>query len=154
MASEYSITIQIAPPSLSPSFSPSPGHVAVIINTPTTQTYAGFGPNPKDQWAPAYSENPLFDVQIVPRDASPIIGTHSDPNYANVFSHPDYSTFTIPVAKEQVDAALAEIARLGLSHGSYNFGFGSINVCSSIINHILTAAGIDRVTCTPDCPRL
>ena len=41
MPERYSLTIQVANPSISPG---SPGHVAVVLNEPSSQTYAGFGP--------------------------------------------------------------------------------------------------------------
>jgi hypothetical protein len=70
MAGPYSITIQVAYPSLFPF---SPGHVAVVVNTPDEQVYAGFGPANHDasnlggMWAPGQ-----FDVQTVPRGVEPM----------------------------------------------------------------------------------
>jgi hypothetical protein len=103
MASEYSLTIQIAPPSSNPF---SPGHAAVVINTPTGQTYAGFGPNRADQWIRgAYSQLGQFDVQRVDPGVSPRIGTDASPDYSNVFDHKEYSTFTIPISEAQARSA-------------------------------------------------
>lgn len=45
MAHRNSLTIQLADPSLSEQ---SPGHAAVVVNTPNEQTYAGFGPASHD----------------------------------------------------------------------------------------------------------
>lgn len=145
MASEHSITIQVAPASASPF---SPGHVAIVINTPAESTYAGFGPNPADSYYSrgAYSASGQFDVQKISRDVSPKIATSTEKNFSTVLDHNHYSTFTIAVSKKQVDAALAEIAKLGVTHGSYVM---PLNVCSTTVNRILEAANLPKVAVDP-----
>lgn len=144
MASEHSLTIQIAPPSSDPF---SPGHAAVVINTPTGQTYAGFGPNRADRWLRgAYSHLGQFDVQRVDPGVSPRVGTDANPDYSNVFDHKEYSTFTIPISEAQASAALAETNKLASGHGSYLVPW---NVCSTVVDQIMQAAGLGHLFVNP-----
>jgi hypothetical protein len=66
MAPRYSMTIQLADPSVSDRS--VGGHAAVIINTPDGQTYAGFGPGSYD-WKSLFGawSSPRF----TPQTASP-----------------------------------------------------------------------------------
>jgi len=63
MASAYSITIQVADNSFFPF---SPGHVALVLNTPDEQTYSGFGPlKDGSQWIGGFYAYGKYDVQHV-----------------------------------------------------------------------------------------
>ena len=65
MASRYSLTIQLAEPSMADG---SPGHAAAIVNTPSGQTYAGLGPanhgwsSLKGAWSPRWTSNSCSQV--------------------------------------------------------------------------------------------
>jgi len=137
MASRYSLTIQLAEPSMADG---SPGHAAAIVNTPRGQTYAGLGPANHD-WSSlkgAWS-TPKFAPQTVPPGEVPEGYTDPD-NFNTVFGHSAYATHTIPVSEEQAHAALAEIDRIRSEGNNYNI-FNK-NVCTAIVSRILEAAGI------------
>ena len=137
MASRYSLTIQLAEPSMADG---SPGHAAAIVNTPSGQTYAGLGPanhgwsSLKGAWSP-----PRFAPQTVPPGEVP--HGYTDPNNFNtVFGHSAYATHTIPLSEQQASAALAEIERIRSEGNNYNV-FNK-NVCTAIVNRILEAAHV------------
>jgi len=124
MAARHSLTIQISP-SL-------PGHAAVVVNEPSKQTYAGFGPQRHHSpWS-----NGKFDVHSVQSGDTP------PSDFSSVIGDGQYKTFTIPVTAEQAARALAEIERIRNSNQSYNV-FNS-NVCTTIVNQILEASGLGR----------
>jgi hypothetical protein len=124
MASRYSLTVQI-----NPSF---PGHAAIVVNEPDRQTYAGFGPQRHGSpWS-----YPKFDVNSVDRGNAP-------PNdFSSAAGGGQYKTYTIPVTEAQAQQALKEIERLRSSVGNYNIGNG--NVCTTIVNKVMEAAGFGR----------
>jgi hypothetical protein len=132
MASRHSLTIQLADPSLGDL---SPGHAAVVINTPDGQTYAGLGPA---HHGLPYSP-PSFVPQTVPAGVLP--PDASNPlNYSTVFGHNSYKTFTIPVSESAAAKALAEVRRMEASGDYYNL-FNS-KYCTLTVNRILDAAGL------------
>ena len=123
MATRHSITIQIEPGLL--------GHAAVVVNEPDRQTYAGFGPQVRHApWS-----DPKFDIHSVKRGETP-------PNdFSSAAGSGEYKTFTIPITEAQAQAALKEIENLRTSVGNYNAFDG--NVCTSIVNRVMQAAGLD-----------
>jgi hypothetical protein len=124
MAPRHSLTIQINP-SL-------PGHAAVVVNEPSRQTYAGFGPQRHySPWS-----NGKFDVHSVQGGDTP------PSDFSSVVGEGQYKTFTIPVTEEQTARALAEIDRIRNSNQNYN-AFDA-NVCTTIVNQILEASGLGR----------
>jgi hypothetical protein len=124
MAARQSLTIQINP-SL-------PGHAAVVVNQPSRQTYAGFGPQRHHSpWS-----NGRFDVHSVRSGEAP------PSDFSSVVGEGQYKTFTIPVTEEQAAKALAEIERIRNSNQSYNV-FDE-NVCTTMVNQILQASGLGR----------
>ncbi|XUM22258.1 hypothetical protein ACRAVF_01105 [Bradyrhizobium oligotrophicum S58] len=127
MASRYSLTVQINP-SL-------PGHAAIVVNEPGRQTFAGFGP--KTHLAP-WSKG-QFDVHTLPAGETP------PPDFSSVIGDGHYQSFTVPVTREQAASALAEIGRLRGAGERYN-GLNSFspNVCTTILNRIMEAAGLGR----------
>jgi hypothetical protein len=139
MASRYSMTVQFAEPSAADR---SPGHAAVVVNTPDGQTYAGLGPANHDwrslggMWS-----LPRFEPQTVSPGKMP--PGFSDPqNFNTVFGHKSYATHTIPISEEQAKKALAEIERIRSSNQNYNVF--DANVCTTIVNQILEASGLGR----------
>lgn len=127
MASQHSLTIQLADPSLSPF---SPGHTALLINTPAGQTYAGFGSSNRWLW----SFPGKFDSYTVQPGETPAR------DFSNVFGHNSYATFTIPVSPAQAEAANAQVNRLKKSPGNYNLLYSEY--CTTIVNQIMEAAGL------------
>jgi hypothetical protein len=126
MASRYSLTIQVANPSFADK-SPG-GHLATVINTPSGQTYAGFGP--RNGWPLDSGKFDSYTVkpgEIPPRD------------YSNVFGHSSNATFTIPISEAQAAAASAEIKRIKQTDPYYILGY---NMCSTITNQLMQAAGL------------
>jgi hypothetical protein len=124
LAARRSITIQIEPGLI--------GHAAVVVNEPDRHTYAGFGP--KTHGAPwSYGR---FDVHSVERGKEP-------PNdFSSAAGAGQYQTYTIPITEAQAQQALKEIERLRTTAGNYNAGIG--NVCTTIVNRIMEAAGLGR----------
>jgi hypothetical protein len=132
MPDRYSLTIQVANPSISPG---SPGHVAVALTEPSGQTYAGFGP--KD------TGPPWFGARSFPGkfDAHPVQSGGTLPrDFSNVLGRNSYATFTIPVSESQANAARAEIDRINKSGENYDL-FDS-KTCTTIANRIMQAAGL------------
>src|SRR3954470_10954832 len=127
MASRHSLTVQI-----NPSF---PGHAAIVVSEPGRQTFAGFGPN--THLAP-WSKG-KFDVHTLPAGRTP------PPDFSSVIGDGHYHSFTVPVTQEQAASALAEIGRLRGAGETYN-GLNSFspNVCTTILNRIMEAAGLGR----------
>ncbi|MGJ4946426.1 hypothetical protein ACQR1W_38125 [Bradyrhizobium sp. HKCCYLS1011] len=124
MASRYSLTVQI-----NPNF---PGHAAVVVNEPSKQTYAGFGP--QRHYSPwSYGK---FDIHSL----SP--GEIPPPDFSSVIGQGQYKTFTVPITEQQATRALHEIERIHNANGNYNF-FDS-NICTTIVNRIAEAAGLGR----------
>jgi hypothetical protein len=117
MAARYSLTVQIAPPSL---HEQSPGHAAVTITTPDGQTYAGLGPAHYD-WSSlgGLRSSPSFEPETVPSGGIPPDAMNPK-NFSTVFSHGSYRTFTIPITEEQATNALAEIRRIESSGENYD----------------------------------
>jgi len=139
MASRYSMTIQFAEPSAADL---SPGHAAVVVNTPDGQTYAGLGPAHHD-WGSLGGmwSRPRFEPQTVSPGKTP--PGFSDPkNFNTVFGHQSYASHTIPISEEQAKRALAEIERIRESNQNYNVF--NANVCTTIVNQILEASGLGR----------
>lgn len=137
MAARYSLTIQLADRSVSDK---SPGHAAVVVNTPEGQTYAGLGPASHD-WKSLYGawSSPGFDPQTVSHGSTP--PRASDPlNYSTVSGHKTYSTFTIPVTEAQAEKALAEIRQI--KEAGENYNIFDRRYCTSIVNRIMKAAGL------------
>lgn len=127
MAGRYSLTIQVDP-SL-------PGHVALVINDPSGQTFAGFGPEHHH----SSRDKGKFDVHSVqPGEALPA-------DYSNVFGEGQYATFTIPISEAQARAAHNEINRIQGDVPEYNgrkiLAFDPM-VCTTIVNRITEAAGL------------
>jgi hypothetical protein len=123
MAGRYSLTIQVDPS--------TPGHVAAVINTPSDQSYAGFGPK-NEGWPVSPGQ---FDFHTVRPGETP------QRDYSNVLGRNSYATFTIPISESQAAAANAEIKRLGQQpFGEYNAFKGQ--VCSTAVGQIMQAAGL------------
>jgi hypothetical protein len=126
MAYRYSLTFQINPD--------LPGHAAVVVNQPDKQTYAGFGP----QHHRSSKDQGQFDVHTLQTGRMP------PPDYSSVVGDGQYKSYTIPITEEQSRKALSEIQRLRTSNEVYN---GRIlldpNVCTTIVNRIAEAAGLD-----------
>ena len=124
MAARHSITVQIEPGLI--------GHAAVVVNESGRQTYAGFGPQTRNApWS--YGK---FDVHSVERGKAP-------PNdFSSAAGVGQYQTYTIPITEAQAQQALREIQRLRSSAGNYN-AFDE-NVCTTIVNRIMDAAGLGR----------
>ena len=127
MASRYSLTLRI-----NPGF---PGHAAIVVTEPGQQTFAGFGP--KTHHAP-WSKG-QFDVHTLPAGETP------PPDFSSVIDDGNYQSFTVPVTWEQAASALAEIGRLRGAGETYN-GLNSFspNVCTTVLNRIMQAAGLGR----------
>ena len=89
----HSLTVQVNP-SL-------PGHVAVVVNEPSRQTYAGFGPEHHHR---IYDKG-QFDVHSVNSGATP------PQDYSSVAGDGQYATFTIPISEAQARAANEEIQK-------------------------------------------
>jgi hypothetical protein len=120
MASRYSLTIQVA----NPSFADRSlgGHLAAVINTPSGQTYAGFGPRNGRLWdSGKFDSYTVQPGEIPPRD------------YSNVFGHNSHATFTIPISEAQAAAANAEIKRI--KHDA--------NYAGGLLGRFAALAGID-----------
>ncbi len=94
MPGRHSLTVQVDP-SL-------PGHVAVVINTPAGQTYAGFGPE-RHRHA---SDRGRFDFHSVQP------GDTIERDYSNTLGGDPNATFTVPISEAQAKAAHAKSARL------------------------------------------
>ena len=137
MASRYSMTIQLADPSVSDA---SVGHAAVAINTPDGQTYAGFGPKNYD-WKSLFGlwSSPRFAPETVSPGQLPS-DFYSHDNFNTVFGHSSHTTHTIPISDEQAQKALAEIERIRSEGNNYNM-FNK-NVCTTVVNRIAKAAGL------------
>jgi hypothetical protein len=129
MASRHSLTIQVA----NPSFADRSlgGHLAAVINTPSGQTYAGFGPKNG-----RLLDSGKFDSYTVQRSEVP------PRDYSNVFGHNSYATFTIPISEAQAAAANAEIRRIKQADPDYILGY---NMCSTVINQLMQAAGLGDI---------
>jgi hypothetical protein len=122
MAARYSLTIQIAPG--------LPGHAAVVLNGPSGQTYAGFGPEHHHR---SYDEG-KFDAHTVrPGEAPP-------PDFSSVVGDGSYRTFTIPISEGQAKAAHQEIGMIQTERPWYNVW--NSRVCTTIVNRIAKAAGL------------
>lgn len=94
MGSGYSITIQVVPSYWSPDAAlPSPGHVAIVVNTPTEQTYVGFGPldHSWSSWGGTWGPG-KFDVQTVPVGTIP---TTAHDDFSNVYGLAGASYFRL-----------------------------------------------------------
>jgi hypothetical protein len=122
MPGRHSLTVQIDP-SL-------PGHVAVLINTPSGQTYAGFGP---EQHGSIYDRG-RFDVHSVQP------GDTIERDYSNTLGRGQSATYTVPITEAQARAGLEEIERIKKDVPWYN-GFMP-RVCSTIVSQIMGAAGL------------
>jgi hypothetical protein len=119
----FSLTIQVAPG--------LPGHVAAVLNEPTGQTYAGFGPE-HPHWP---SDEGKFDVHTVrPYGVPP-------PDHSTVVGDGPYKTFTIPISEEQARAAREEISKIQSESPSYDALSPDPRVCTTIVNRITKAAG-------------
>src|SRR5229473_3469426 len=94
MPGRHSLTVQVDP-SL-------PGHVAVVINSPAGQTYAGFGPEHHRH----ASDRGRFDVHSVQP------GDTIERDYSNTLGSDPNATFTVPISEAQAKAAHAEIERI------------------------------------------
>jgi hypothetical protein len=122
----HALTIQLKPDAI--------GHAAVTLSDPSGQTYAGFGP----RWHGAPVSPGQFDVHSVPA------GTMSLPSdYSNVFGDTNYRTFTVPITEEQARAAHAEIGRVASEGPWYNMLRTDPRVCTTIVDRIMRAAGVD-----------
>ncbi|WP_315806716.1 MULTISPECIES: hypothetical protein [unclassified Bradyrhizobium] len=121
MAPRYSLTIQINPN--------IPGHAAVVVNEPSKQTYAGFGPQRHySPWSYGkFDVHSLAPGQTPPADFSSVAGAA-------------HRTFTVPITEEQATQALNEIQRISSSSGNYNVA--DANVCTAMVNRIMEAAGL------------
>lgn len=125
MPGRHSLTIQLNPYGV--------GHAAVTLTDPSGQTYAGFGPRVHN--APISPGQ--FDVHSVPP------GTTSLPSdYSNVFGG-DHRTFTVPITEEQARAGHAEIDRIAREGRWYNSLRLDPRVCTTIVDRIMRAAGVD-----------
>ncbi|WP_316230567.1 hypothetical protein [Bradyrhizobium sp. SZCCHNR1051] len=125
MASRYSLTVQI-----NPGF---PGHAAVVVNEPGRQTFAGFGPS--THGVPL--SHGKFDVHTLRPGETP------PPDFSSVVDDGQYRSFTVPITPEQAASALNEIGRIRNAGETYN-GLKSYspNVCTTIVNRIMGAAGL------------
>ena len=110
MASPYSITIQVAYPSLQ---NGEVGHVAISVNGPNGSLYAGFGPDRGSPYLGQVYAGGQFNVEFVPSGSNPTVGTAQNPNWSNVFNDSTYATFTVPVSVSQATDALREISGSG-----------------------------------------
>jgi len=127
----HSLTVQVNP-SL-------PGHVAVVVNEPSRQTYAGFGPEHHHR---IYDKG-QFDVHSVKSGATP------PQDYSSVAGAGQYATFTIPISEAQARAANEEIQKIRTEPLRYN-GLDLARfsrdprICTTMVNRIMEAAGIGK----------
>jgi len=125
VADRHSLTVQLNPYGI--------GHAAVTLTDPSGQTYAGFGPR-------AHS-TPIgpgkFDVHTVPPGT-----TWLPSDYSNVFGD-DHRTYSVPITEEQARAAHAEINLISREGPWYNAMKPDPRVCTSIVDRIMRAAGVN-----------
>ena len=131
MAPRYSMTIQIDP-SL-------PGHAAVVVNEPSRQTYAGFGPEHQHH----VSDKGQFDVHTVQAGGAP------PPDHSSILSDDQQATFTIPISQAQAQAAQREIVKIQsepLWYNGWDLAWFSSHprICTTIVNRIMEAAGLGK----------
>jgi hypothetical protein len=106
---DYSITISISYANFpffgsDPIF--SPGHAAVVVNTPYGQTYAGLGPlNDGTQFFGGLFARASYGVQHVDPGKEPTTGRA---DFSNVYGHANVS-FTLPGGASQAAATLSYI---------------------------------------------
>ncbi|MGJ4884749.1 hypothetical protein [Bradyrhizobium sp. HKCCYLRH1065] len=131
MAARHSLTFQINPG--------LPGHAAVVVNDPTGQVYAGFGPEHHG----SISDKGRFDAHSMQDGKAP-------PNdFSSVADEGQYATFTVPITERQADLARGEIAKLSAEPLFYN-GWDLARfsqdprICTSIVNRITEAAGLGK----------
>ncbi|MGY4307175.1 hypothetical protein ACVIJ6_004418 [Bradyrhizobium sp. USDA 4369] len=131
MAARHSLTFQVNPG--------LPGHAAVVVNDPTGQVYAGFGPEHHG----SISDKGKFDAHSMQNGKAP-------PNdFSSVADAGLYATFTVPVTEQQADLARVEIAKLSAEPLFYN-GWDLArfsqdpSICTSIVNRITEAAGLGK----------
>ena len=124
MPGRHSLTVQVDP-SL-------PGHVAVVINSPAGQTYAGFGPEHHHH----ASDRGRFDIHSVQP------GDTIERDYSNTLGSDPNATFTVPISEAQAKAAHAEIERIKGAVPWYTIKSLSPEVCSTIVSRIMGAAGL------------
>ena len=106
MAGPYSITIQVSYDSL---LNPQTSHLAVVINTPTSQTYAGFGPSGSDFFRDVIGSwsRGQYDVQVMQYGAAPMTGPITDGrDFSTVIGHNNIATFTLPGTASQAMTTL------------------------------------------------
>jgi hypothetical protein len=106
---QYSITISISYanfPFISSNPVFSPGHAAVVVNTPDGQTYVGLGPlRDGTQLFGGLFARASYDVQHVDPGKEPTTGAA---DFSTVYGHENVS-FTLPGTKPQADATLSWI---------------------------------------------
>lgn len=131
MAAPHSLTFQINPGLL--------GHAALVVNDPTGQVYAGFGPEQHG----SISDEGKFDAHSMLNGKAP-------PNdFSSVADAGQYATFTAPITEQQADLARGESAKLSAEPLFYNgwdlarFSQDS-GICTSIVNRITEAAGLGK----------
>lgn len=125
MPDRHALTIQLNPYGV--------GHAAVTLTDPSGQTYAGFGPGKHNM--PIWPGK--LDVHTVPT------GTTSLPSdFSNVFGD-DHRTYTVPITAEQARAAHTEIDRIGREGRWYNALKLDPRVCTTIVDRIMRAAGVN-----------
>jgi len=131
MAARHSLTFQIN--------SSLPGHAAVVVNEPSRQTYAGFGP----QHHRSISDNGRFDVNPVQQ------GKESPNDYSSAFGDGQYGTFTVPISEAQAKGALKEIDKIQSEpHWYTGWDIARFSqdprICTTIVNRITQAAGLGK----------
>ncbi len=122
MAGRHSLTVQVDP-SL-------PGHVAVMVSTPSGQTYAGFGPEHHNYPGDAGK----LDVHTLQPGKTPPTDDYSTASGGS---------FAIPISEEQAHAALSEIDRIKSAVPRYNaWNPAEFDACSTFVSQVMRAAGL------------
>ncbi|MCK1396876.1 hypothetical protein IVB45_25925 [Bradyrhizobium sp. 4] len=125
MPGRHALTVQLNPYGV--------GHAAVTLTDPSGQTYAGFGP----RWHNAPISPGKFDVHTVPTGSTALPS-----DFSNVFGD-DHRTYTVPITEEQARSAHAEISLIGRERLWYNAMKRDPRVCTTIVDRIMQAAGVN-----------
>jgi len=144
MASGYSLTLMVAGSSWTPL---SPGHVAVVVNTPEGSVYAGFGPSPQVPHLGTAVAAGLYNVELVPPGGQASVGTPQFPNYANTFgalNHPSFDSYSTPISSGQAADVIIKAYELAPMLRDYNAAnpFSTLEFCTIAVKQLVDAAGL------------